>query len=237
MLGSLEEAYSAQQRFVSDASHELRAPLTSIRANLELLDRQRGMSEEEAREALGELRREAERLTTLVGDLLVLARADARVPLRRQRVELDRVLLDAFGQAQHLSRGQEFAVEDFEPALVEGDPDRLKQLFLILLDNAIKYTPPGGKVSVTLRALKDASGDVARVSIRDTGVGIPQEAQPHVFERFFRADPARARDPGGTGLGLPIAQWIAEQHGGEISLASAVGRGTTVTVKLPIAHG
>ncbi len=230
MLGSLEEAYRAQQRFVADASHELRAPLTSIRANLELLDRRGNMSDEERRVALGEVRHEAERLATLVGDLLVLARADARVPLRRQRVELDRVLLDAFGQAQHLAHGQELDVAEFEPALVEGDPDQLKQLFLILLDNAVRYTPSGGKISVSLRP----RNSFAEVAIRDSGVGIPSEALPHVFERFFRADPARARDPGGTGLGLSIAQWIAEQHGGEISLASEVGRGTTATIRLPL---
>ncbi len=120
-------------------------------------------------------------------------------------------------------------IEKLEPAALTGDPDRLKQLLLILLDNAIKYTPLGGRVSVSLRR-SDAG---AELTVRDTGVGIPAEALPHVFERFYRADPARSRDPGGTGLGLPIAQWIVEQHGGRITLDSEPGKGTTVAVLLP----
>ncbi|MBI3962132.1 MAG: HAMP domain-containing histidine kinase [Deinococcus sp.] len=231
MLNSLERAYQAQQRFVADASHELRAPLTAIQGNLELLRRQRAtMSEAERQEALTETEREAARLARLVADLLALARADAGVPLQRYRVELDRVLLDAFSEARQLVRGQTLELESFEPAQVMGDADRLKQLLLILLDNALKYTPAEGKVLLGLRR----DGSTAEVIVRDTGVGIPPEDLPHVFERFYRADPARARDPGGTGLGLPIAQWIAEQHGGRITLQSQLGQGTIATVRLPL---
>ena len=229
MLASLEHAYQAEQRFVADASHELRAPLTAIQANLELLERQPAMAATDRQEAVGEASREARRLAALVADLLALARADAGVALRRHRVELDRVALDALGEARHLARGQRLDVEALEPAVVAGDPDRLKQLVLILLDNALKYTPPTGRVTLSLRH----AGTGVSLLVCDTGIGIPPDDLPHVFERFYRADPARARDTGGTGLGLPIAQWIAEQHGGHVTLASVVGQGTTATVSLP----
>lgn len=232
MLGSLERTHQAQQRFVADASHELRAPLTAIQANLELLERPAAMTPDERQEAIGEASREAHRLARLVGDLLALARADAGVPLRRQRVELDRVALDALGASRRLARGQRLAVGQLEPAEIAGDPDRLQQLFLILLDNALKYTPPDGQV--TLALCRD--GAAAEVAIRDTGVGIPPADLPQVFERFYRANPGRALDPGGTGLGLPIARWIAEQHGGTIALESTPGRGTSATVRLPLSH-
>ncbi|GIW07446.1 MAG: two-component sensor histidine kinase [Dehalococcoidia bacterium] len=230
MLASLERAYRSEQRFVSDASHELRAPLTAIQANLELLERRPNMPTSEQQEAVGEAAREARRLAVLVADLLMLARADAGVPLRRQLVELDRVVLDVLGEARHLARGQRFDVAKLEPALVEGDPDRLRQLLLILLDNALKYTPPTGQVTLGL----SRNGTAAEVTVRDTGVGIAAHDLPHVFERFYRADPARARDPSGTGLGLPIARWIAEQHGGELTLASEPEKGTIATVRLPV---
>ncbi len=230
MLASLEQAYQAQQRFVADASHELRAPLTAIQANLELLKRRPDMSLAEREEAVEEAGREARRLTRLVADLLALARADSGVPIRRQGVELDRALLDALAEARHLARGHKIEVESLEPIQIEGDPDRLKQLLLVLLDNALKYTPPGGLVTLALRR----RGSGAEIMVHDTGVGIAAEELPHVFERFYRADPARARDPGGTGLGLPIARWIAEQHGGDVTLTSEPGHGTVATVRLPI---
>ncbi len=229
MLASLEHAYQAQQRFVADASHELRAPLTAIQGNLELLVRQPAMPPAEREEVLQEAKREADRLARLVADLLALARADAGLTLRRQQVELDRVLLETVGEARRLARGQRVEISALEPMVVEGDPDSLRQLLLILLDNAIKYTPANGHITIGLRRC----GAGVEIAIQDTGIGIPPEALPHVFERFYRADPARARDPGGTGLGLPIARWIARQHGGDVTLASEPGRGTTATVRLP----
>jgi len=230
MLASLEEAYRAQRRFVADASHELRAPLTAIQANLELLERHPDLPPAEQREAVTEASREAHRLARLVADLLALARADAGIPLRHERVELDRVLVEVIGEARHLAKGQKIEVEALMPALVQGDPDRLKQLLLVLVDNAIKYTPADGRVSLALR--RDRA--TAEVRVHDTGIGIPAEDLPHVFERFYRADQVRARDPGGTGLGLPIARWIAQQHGGDVTLASDIGHGTTATLRLPL---
>ena len=230
MLAGLEYAYQAQKRFVADASHELRAPLTAIQGNLELLRRHPDAAPDQKDEALEEAGREAHRLSQLVADLLALARADAGVPIRRQKVELDRVVLEALATAQHMAHGHSIELAALEPALIEGDPDRLKELFLILLDNAIKYTLPGEQVILEL-SRQDGS---AEVLVRDDGVGIAPEDLLRVFERFYRADPARTRDPGGTGLGLPIARWIAEAHGGHIELESKPGEGTTVVVRLPL---
>jgi two-component system, OmpR family, sensor kinase len=230
MLESIETCYLAQQRFVSDASHELRAPLTAIQGNLELLHRHKDMPEGEREEALDEALKEANRLSRLVADMLALARADAGSTLKRSPIDLDPIVLDAFREARHLSRGQALSLSSFEPARVEGEEDRLKQLLLILLDNALKYTPANGQITVSLqRQAVDAV-----ITVHDTGTGIPPDDLPHVFERFYRADPTRSRDPGGTGLGLPIAQWIAQQHGGGIVLESRPDQGTTVAVRLPL---
>jgi signal transduction histidine kinase len=228
MLASLEDAYESQVRFVSAASHELRAPLTVIQANLDLLQAAR-MSEGERKTAVSEASAEANRMARLVGDLLVLARADAGVPIRREAVELDRILLEVIGEARHLARGQRLEVTDVEPIVVRGDRDRLKQLFLNLIENAIKYTPSTGHIRVAITH-RDHE---AVIVIRDTGVGISADDLPRVFERFFRADRARSRDPGGSGLGLAIAQWVAAEHGGRIELTSIPGVGTTLTIRLP----
>jgi two-component system OmpR family sensor kinase len=229
MLASLEEAFEGQQRFIAAASHELRAPLTVVQANLELLrTRWRGMTEAERGLALGEAHAEAMRMNRLVADLLVLARADAGVLLHRQPVELDRVLLDVMAEARHIALGKRLEIAAIEPVIVQGDPDRLKQLLLILIDNALNYTGEGGHVSVSLRRVEES----VFVDISDTGVGIAAEDLPRVFERFYRVDPARSRHSG-TGLGLPIARWIAEGHGGMVALVSAAGIGTTATIRLP----
>lgn len=228
MLDSLEEAYQAQQRFVADASHELRSPLTSIQANLQLLETEGALTAAERATAVREAHREARRLARLVADLLALARADAGIALRREPVELDRVLIETLRDTRHLVQGRRLQITDLEPARVAGDQDRLAQLVLILVDNALKYTPPGGEIALGLRH----SAGEAEVTVRDTGPGIPKEDLPRVFERFYRADPTRSRDPGGTGLGLPIARWIVEQHGGTIVLSNNPQGGLTATVRI-----
>lgn len=230
MLESIDAAYQTQKRFVSDASHELRAPLTALQGNLELLRRKQTMSEAEREEILTEIECEANRMTRLVADLLVLARADAGIALKHCPVDLDAIVLEAFREARHLVQGQVLTLDPFVPARVEGDEDRLKQLVLLLLDNALKYTPAKGLVTVGL-TLKGAEVEVI---VSDTGLGISTEDLPHVFERFYRADPARGRDPGGTGLGLSIARWIVEQHKGDIRIESELKKGTTVRVRLPL---
>lgn len=230
MLASLETAQVAQRRFVSDASHEIRAPLTVIQANLELLDRAEGLVAVDRQEAIAEARKEAGRLARLVADLLALARADAGVQLRRQPVELDRLLMEAIGQARHLLHGQRLEITALEPTTVFGDADRLKQLLLVLLDNAARYTPPNGRISIAL----GRENGFAKITVADTGIGIAADDIGRVFERFYRADRARSREPGGAGLGLPIARWIATQHKGTIDLESTPNEGTTARIRLPL---
>ena len=231
MLQSLEIAYQGQQRFVADASHELRAPLTAIQANLELLEQHPDMSSADRGEAVNEASREATRLGRLVAELLALARADAGIAVRPRPVDLDRLALEAVQEARHLRDGPRIEIEKLESARLSGDPDRLKELLLILLDNAVKYTPKQGLITFRL----ERNGACARVAVHDTGIGIRAEDLPHVFERFYRADPARSTDPGGSGLGLAIARWIAERHGGSIAIVSEPGKGTEATVSLPLA--
>lgn len=227
MLASLEEAYSAQQRFTADASHELRAPLTAIQGNLDLLARVADMPEEERAHALSEVHREVGRLSRLVNDLLGLARADAGQPLRAEPVELDAILVEVHREARSIANGVSIRIDTIEPVVVNGEPDRLKELLLILADNAIKYTPEGGAVTLGIRR----EPPWVAVRVDDTGIGIDPADLPHVFERFWRADRARSRDSGGTGLGLAIARWIVERHGGEISLEPREGGGTRVEVR------
>ena len=229
MLASIETAYQTQTRLVSDASHELRAPLTALRGNLELLRRHPTMSTDEREEALNEMDRESSRLMRLVSDLLVLARADAGIRLLRCPLDLDVLVLDAFRTAHQLAHGQRLVLEPFEPVRIEGDSDRLTQLLIILLDNAIKYTPADGQVTLGIQH----HGNDVDILVRDTGVGIVPEDIPHIFDRFYRGESARCLDPSGTGLGLSIAQWIIKQHQGTVTVVSQLGQGTTIRVRFP----
>lgn len=232
MLASLEEAYATQQRFIADASHELRTPLTTMRANLELLDRHGDALPSEERKGLVKAASdEADRMGRLVASLLSLARADAGQKLEMRPVELDRLLLDAYGPARLLAKEVKLIIKEIDEVTVSADPDYLKQVVLILVDNAIKYTLPGGEVGLSLR--KDSGAAILEVA--DTGIGIAAEDLPHIFDRFYRADKARVRGTAGTGLGLAIAKWITEQHGGELSVTSSPGAGTTFRVRLPLA--
>lgn len=230
MLASVESSQRTQQRFVSDASHELRAPLTALQGNLDILRRHtQQMTEDDREEAFAEMTRETERLSRLVADLLALARADAGIEVEHAKVDLDAIVLHAFRAAQPLVHGQTLVLDPFEPAVIWGDTDRLEQLLLILLDNGLKYTPAGGTVTVGLRTHASS----VELLVRDTGIGIAEEDIPHIFERFYRADRARRRDPGGTGLGLSVAQWIVEQHNAMLTVQSTLGQGTLITVQFP----
>ncbi|HET9111783.1 MAG TPA: ATP-binding protein [Ktedonobacterales bacterium] len=247
MLASLEQVANAQRRFVSDASHELRAPLTTIRGNLELLRQAPGLSEEDRAEIIDDAYVEAERMSNLVSDLLLLARVDAasasrgaRATLldeqlsgRREVVEMDQMAMDLYRSGQShlraLRKQIKLSVTEIAPVSVSADPGQLRQLGMILLDNAIKYTPRDGSIRIAVSQL----GPFATLTISDSGIGIADEDLPHIFERFYRADRARERDEHGSGLGLAIARWIAEAHHGEIKVESAPGKGTVFTVLLP----
>jgi len=247
MLASLEQVSNAQRRFVSDASHELRAPLTTIRGNLELLRQAPNLSDEERAEIVDDAYVEAERMSSLVNDLLLLARVDAaasshgaRATLideqlsgRREVVEMDQYAMDLYRSGQShlraLHKQIRLAVTEIAPVSVKADPGQIRQLGMILLDNAIKYTPRDGSIRIAVSQL----GPLATLTISDSGIGINEEDLPHIFERFYRADRARERDEHGSGLGLAIARWIVEAHHGEMKVESAPGKGSVFTVTLP----
>jgi PAS domain S-box-containing protein len=227
------ELIEAQRRFVADAAHELRAPLTAIQGNLELLERYPNMPSEDRDASVREAAREARRLARLAQDMLSLARGDAGLNLELHPLELSALVTEAAREARHIARHHTLEVMGLQPCLVQGHADRLRQLALVLIDNALKYTPNGGRVAVELRV----EGKCAVLRVSDNGPGIAPEHLERVFERFYRAETSRSRDTGGTGLGLPIAKWIVEQHNGQIWLESEVGRGTTAVVQLPVIEG
>jgi two-component system OmpR family sensor kinase len=238
MLSRLEALFHTQRRFIADVSHELRTPLTTVQGNVDLLSRGAADDPEARREVLATIEGEVARMSRLVADLLLLAQADAGVQLKAEPVELDTLLLDVYRQARTRSNGVEVRLGHEDQASVLGDPDRLRQLLLNLVDNALKYTPPGGRVTLSL----ERDEEWVRVTA-DTGSGIPAEhlqpgpnGRPPIFERFYRVEKARSQAVSGTGLGLSIAHWIAQAHGGRIAVESQVGQGTTFTVWLP-AHG
>ena len=231
-----EQALQAQRRLVADASHELRTPLTTIRGNLGLLKRQPPIEADDQAAVMTDLVDETERLIRLVNDLLTLARSDAGRPLRRDRVLIAPLIEDVCRQARLLGAERTIECEAAPEMTVVGDRDAIKQVLLILLDNALKYTPAGGTISIGA-VVADQS---VVLRLRDTGPGIPPEAQPHIFERFYRSDEARssiaARSSSGAGLGLAIAKELIEAQHGQITVESEVGRGSLFTMRLPLAQ-
>ncbi|MCX6538368.1 MAG: ATP-binding protein [Acidobacteria bacterium] len=233
MLDRLEAAFRETTRFTADASHELRSPISVIRTSAEIALR-RDRSVEEYREALAGILRESERTSVLVQDLLTLTRADAGVDaLQRKPLDL-RVLLEDMRDSlstlcAQASLDLQLDLPD-QPVPTSGDSAALGRLVRILMDNAVKYTPAPGRVSLSLKTTPDG----AVVEVADTGIGIGADDLPKVFNRFYRADKARTHDSGGAGLGLSIARWIAEQHGASIAIESESGHGCRVRVQLPL---
>ena len=230
LLARLDQSFEAMRRFVADASHELRTPISVIRGEADVaLSHNRGATE--YRDSLAIVLDESRRLSRLVDDLLNLARADAgRVNLQAQDFYFNDLLAECCRSMQTLAAASEVALECHSTGDVQfrGDEALLRRLVINLLDNAIRYTPPGGQVSAEL----EADTAVVRIRVSDTGIGIPSEAAPHVFDRFYRADRARSRQDGGFGLGLSIVKWIAESHNGSVELTRNPGPGTTFTVTL-----
>jgi two-component system OmpR family sensor kinase len=231
LLSRLDQSFASMRRFVADASHELRTPISVIRGEADVaLSHDRGSAE--YKESLAIILDESRRLSRLVDDLLNLARADAgHVKLQTREFYLNDLLADCCRSVQALAAARNLALECRSSGDVSfrGDEELLRHLVVNLLDNAIRYTPPGGRIFAAL----EAEGPHLRIRVSDTGVGITPEAAPHVFERFYRADKARSRNDGGFGLGLSIVKWIAESHHGAVELTSQTGSGSTFTVTLP----
>lgn len=232
MCERLESLDHSRSQFVSNASHELKTPLSTMKILIETMLYQDPLDEGMAKEFLGDINKEIDRLSSIIGDLLTLVKMDDNeVKLSRESVSLNALLEDNVRRLQPLARekGIEMNLSAREPINVPGDANRLTQVFYNLIDNAVKYTPRGGRVRVELtRRDKKA---VIRVS--DTGIGIPKADQMHVFDRFYRVDKARSRETGGTGLGLSIVKQIVLLHGGTVSLVSEEDKGSTFTVELP----
>lgn len=237
LLERLEESFERQRRFIADASHELRTPVAILRGETEVTLSRVDRSPEEYRETLGILRDESQRLTRIIEDLFTLTRADAgEYPLSFSELYLDELATDVLRRARSLALAKNIALtSSITPELpLRADEALLRRMLLNLLDNAIKYTPEGGKVSLECHR----QGNEYVVSVTDSGEGIPGELQNRVFERFFRADKARSREEGahgGAGLGLSIARWIAEAHHGRLELTRSDGTGSVFTVYLPVA--
>ncbi|MEZ4728130.1 MAG: ATP-binding protein [Caldilineaceae bacterium] len=246
MLDRIQKLFDTQERLIADVSHELRTPLTTMQGNIELLqrmvtaesglDRKSGNNHELLRETLSEVEQETIRMSKMINDLLLLAQADSgALQLQLAPVEMDTLLLEVYRQAKRMADLRKGAcmldvrLGHEDQALVWGDRERLRQLLLNLTDNAIKYTPEGGAVTLSLA---NEEGWV-RIAVSDTGIGIHPDNQGEIFHRFYRTDKARSRELGGSGLGLSIVQWIAQAHRGRVTVESEVQRGSTFTLWLP----
>jgi heavy metal sensor kinase len=233
MLGRIEASVKRLTQFTADASHDLRTPVALIRTSAELALR-RPRTQDEYRETLSRILATSEETTHLIENLLTLARADAgAADLHFADIDLISHLERIAEEAGILAAGKRIQVTKelaAGPVRVSADSAAIERLLLILIENAIKYTPPGGKIEVNL---SNGAGN-ARIEIRDTGIGISDKDLPHIFERFYRADQARSREPGGSGLGLAIARWIVNLHGGLIEAQSTLGQGSVFRITLPI---
>lgn len=232
-LSRLENLFTTQRRFIADVGHELRTPLTVIKGNVGLMRKIKEFDEE----SLVTIEDEVDRLTRMVGDLLLLAQAESgKIPLANELIELDTLLLEVLNQMQVLAHDRvTLNLGNIDQVLVCGDRDRLKQVAVNLIGNAINYTPKGGEIIVGLGKLAEQ----AQLTVTDNGPGISAEDLPHIFERFYRSEKSRTRqrDGKGFGLGLSIAYWIVRNHGGWIEVKSDLGKGTTFCVWLPLAKG
>ena len=235
-LVPVEAAFEAMRRFTADASHELRTPLAAMRGTVDVaLGKQR--SPDELGAALGSMGEEVDRMRGIVDDLLILARADAgRADLQRMRVRLDRVVEDACDALRPVAEERGLRLDvSAEPTTVLGDERWLRQLLVNIVGNALKFGAKQRGVDGRVQVRLSHDGSSAVVSVADSGAGIPSADLPHVFERFYRADPARTRSDEGVGLGLAIARWIVLEHRGSIEAANRAQGGLEVTIRLPLA--
>jgi heavy metal sensor kinase len=235
MLSRLNQSFRQIQQFSADASHELKTPLTTIRGEAEVA-LMGELTPGEYRRTLQSIVEEVERMSAVVENLLTLARADAdQVSLRREPVPLHETVMAVFEGLEGVARrkGVSLDLDEIAEVCCEGDALWLQQVVTNLVANAVKYTLPGGRVWIGLREEKGW----ACLTVRDTGVGIPPEHLPHIFDRFYRVDAGRSRDSGGTGLGLSIVRWVVEAHGGTVHADSELGQGSTFTVRLPVGGG
>ena len=232
MIDRLERSFQQIRQFTADASHELRTPLTAMRGQTEVTLR-RERSAEEYRQVLESNLEEAEWMSKIVENLLTLSRTDSgEIQLDVRPVQLGGLFQDACEECKSLAAAKNIEVflDKIQEITIFGDEIRLRQMLLNLVDNAVKYTPDGGQIRLSL----EVDGKSARIQVKDTGIGISKENLPYIFDRFFRADKARSREMGGSGLGLNIVQWIINAHHGTIDVTSKIGEGSCFTIYLPV---
>ena len=238
MLDRLERGFQQQQRFVSDASHELRTPVTVILGYSDLLARWGSSDAKILEEGISSIRSEAEDMQDLIEKLLFLARADQkRQVLHKENVHLDELVDDAVRKMKLVAKQHTLRLEANEPGIIYADPATMRQMMRIFLENAVKYTPEGGHITVTSRCLPEK--EAMQLTFADDGIGIAEKDQGKIFERFYRADSSRTKKAGsvgGTGLGLSIASWIAEQHDIDIAVESELDKGTKFILTIPLVH-
>lgn len=238
MLDRLERGFQQQQRFVSDASHELRTPVTVILGYSDLLARWGSSDAKILEEGISSIRSEAEDMQDLIEKLLFLARADQkRQVLHKENVHLDELVDDAVRKMKLVAKQHTLRLEANEPGTIYADPATMRQMMRIFLENAVKYTPEGGHITVASRRLPEK--EAMQLTFSDDGIGIAEEDQGKIFERFYRADSSRTKKAGsvgGTGLGLSIASWIAEQHDIDIAVESEFDKGTKFILTIPLSH-
>lgn len=231
-LVPIRSSWDKQQQFMADASHELRTPLAVLQTHTELLLRHPDRTIEEESREISTILKEIKRMNKMVEGLLTLSQSDAdQLELQVKPIRLDQLARETAKQFSPLAAMKDVALSVHMPAetVVNGDEEKLQQLLIIVLDNAVKYTQPGGRVRVSCKGT--ASGTILK--IQDTGTGIPKEDLPFIFERFYRGDKTRSRTAGGTGLGLSIAKWIVTRHGGKIEAESVLHKGTTIKMTFP----
>jgi signal transduction histidine kinase len=233
-MDRVNQAYSAQMRFVSDASHELRTPIAVIQGYASLLDRWGKSDPEALQESIDAIRSEAQAMERLVEQLLFLARGDNdSQPVKMEQIDLTDLAGEVLREEEMIHPERTFLPRWGEdPVSIHADPGLMKQVLRILMDNSLKYSPEESRVYLRV----SRTGNYIRVTVQDEGMGIPPEGIPHIFERFYRTDQSRDRKTGGTGLGLSIAKWIVERHSGWFEVVSRLDVGTRITAVLPAAN-
>lgn len=230
MLNRINDSYQSQIRFVSDASHELRTPISVIQGYANLLDRWGKNDEATMQESIDAIKSEAESMKELVEQLLFLARGDNEtIQFHKEDLDICEIMDEIIKETQMIDCNHRFKVSLNRPAYVNVDKQLIKQVIRILIDNSIKYTPKGGEIILRV-ARKD---NLVHIIVQDSGIGIEPEDLPNTFDRFYRSDESRARKTGGSGLGLSIAKWIIEHHKGHFEILSRVDIGTRITIVIP----
>lgn len=228
MIEHLNKVFQSQKQFVADASHDLRIPLTVMKGNLDLL--RRNPDREELGEVLSAIDTEINRMTQIASSLLTLAEVESGQVGTKEDIPLEIIILDEYQRARRLGGNRKILLQCHEELKVKGDNYRIRQLLSNLIDNAIKYTPDEGTITLSL----SRDNGWACLEVSDTGIGISPEHLPNIFNPFYRTDKARSRDGGGVGLGLAIVKGIAEQHGGKVTVTSELGKGSTFTARLKL---